>query len=703
VSNQSNVYSLMNSEFGIAALEYAKLGWSVFPCCPIRNSCTGCGWADCKSPGKHPLISGGFKNATRDLEQINEWWTRWPDANIGIATGTASGFFALDLDGEPAFRELEKLQAQFGKLPKTMTVKTCKGVHQYYCSVKDTTIRSRGRIDNLPIDVRGEGGYVVGPPSNHKSGSQYSWIHSPQETPLAGAPAGLVDWLTKANEPTMKAINADPNSFTAMTNVPDLSNHPGVSDGARHNVALQLVGRELGRGIAPLEVFRLAWEVWNPKNNPPMDHCELFQIVSDLSNKEAEKLGFGVSSQPEWPQARKEVYHGVLGEMVYMMEPETEADPIAIHLQMMTIFGAMIGRSAHFALGPTREYGNLYATIAGDSAMARKGTSWSWARSAMTLPGCPITIPPIKSGVVSGEAIIWNVRDAEDLDMLGPADKTGKKRDPDKGIEDKRLILHESEFGSLLNVSKRECNTTSAGLRDAWDRGDLQTVAKNSAAKATGAYIAMVGHITIQELCRLITVTDMLNGFANRIIWAAARRTKELAIGRDMPDLTEQQRWLSDAVVLASETFRVQLDTGANKRWVEMYHSLTQTRPGLMGAILARGSTQVLKLALLYALVDKSKTILLPHLEAAYALWKYSEASCGLIFKAVTGDQLADKLLTFARESRRTKTECFQKFSGHCTKSQLDNAIRTLVNQGLAKIEKGVSSGGRPPEYLVAL
>jgi hypothetical protein len=195
----------------------------------------------------------------------------------------------------------------------------------------------------------------------------------------------------------------------------------------------------------------------------------------------------------------------------------------------------------------------------------------------------------------------------------------------------------------------------------------------------------------------------MLNGFANRIIWIAAKRTKELAIGRDMPDLTEQQRWLSDAVVLASKTSRVQLDSGANKRWTEMYHSLTQTRQGLMGAILARGSTQVLKLALLYALIDKSTTIQIPHLEAAYALWEFSEASCRLIFKAVTGDQIADKLLTFAREARRTKSECFQKFSGHCTKFQLDNAIRTLVDQGLAKIEKGVSSGGRPPEYLIAL
>ena len=83
-----------------AALDYAARGWLVLPLHSIRaDGCCTCGKSDCTSPGKHPRTLHGLKNATTEVEQVHRWWAQWPDANIGIATGDASGLVVVDLDG----------------------------------------------------------------------------------------------------------------------------------------------------------------------------------------------------------------------------------------------------------------------------------------------------------------------------------------------------------------------------------------------------------------------------------------------------------------------------------------------------------------------------------------------------------------------------------------------------------------------------
>ena len=104
------------------ALAYAdKMGWAIFPLHTIKDDLCTCSNKECKSPGKHPRISGGYKSATTDKRTINEWWGRWPYSNIGIATGKVNGIMVVDIDPRNRGNEsFEELISEYGPLPDTV-------------------------------------------------------------------------------------------------------------------------------------------------------------------------------------------------------------------------------------------------------------------------------------------------------------------------------------------------------------------------------------------------------------------------------------------------------------------------------------------------------------------------------------------------------------------------------------------------------
>ena len=122
---------------------------------------------------RHPRVRGGFKVATTDARQIEEWWRKWPDANVGIATGAVSGIMVIDVDGEKGLAMLLALVAQHGALPPTAVVKTARGWHLYFLMPAGCQRIPCSSGDGL--DVRADGGYVVAPPSRHASGHIYQW------------------------------------------------------------------------------------------------------------------------------------------------------------------------------------------------------------------------------------------------------------------------------------------------------------------------------------------------------------------------------------------------------------------------------------------------------------------------------------------------------------------------------------------------
>lgn len=160
-----------------AALYYARRGWPIFPLYePNDDGRCSCGKQNCSSPGKHPRTKHGVLDATTNEARILQWWTQWSNANIGLATGNASGILVLDIDpargGEKSF---EELKAKYGNLSETLQCSTGGGGRHLYFLYPPRPVGNR--VDFMPgLDVRGDGGYVVLPPSGHVSGATYKWM-----------------------------------------------------------------------------------------------------------------------------------------------------------------------------------------------------------------------------------------------------------------------------------------------------------------------------------------------------------------------------------------------------------------------------------------------------------------------------------------------------------------------------------------------
>jgi hypothetical protein len=157
-----------------AALGYAGKGWQVFPVHAVIDGRCTCGDPSCRYPGKHPRTLHGFKDATTDPKVINTWWSNWPDANVAIVTGAQSGLVVLDIDPRNrGFESLAELISMNGEIPRTLRSRTGGGGRHIFFQHPGHHVKSHTMMPG--IDLKGDGGYVVAPPSIHASGERYEW------------------------------------------------------------------------------------------------------------------------------------------------------------------------------------------------------------------------------------------------------------------------------------------------------------------------------------------------------------------------------------------------------------------------------------------------------------------------------------------------------------------------------------------------
>lgn len=304
----------------------------------------------------------------------------------------------------------------------------------------------------------------------------------------------------------------------------------------------------------------------------------------------------------DWPQLDPRAIRGVIGDFIRTVEPHTEADPAAILVQALIAFGSILKRSSYFTVEADRHYMNLFAVMVGDTSKGRKGTSGSYVRRMFAAVDPDWTNTHILSGLSSGEGVIWAVRDPIEKQEPIRENKrpTGTYRTVivDPGIEDKRLLVMEGEFAQCLRVMQREGNTLNALLRQAWDSGDLRILTKNNPAQSTGAHISIVGHITKDELCRLVDGTDASNGFLNRFLWCCVRRSKVLPEGGSPHEaaLDPIIQRLGQAVQFGRTAGELKRDEAARETWRYVYPVLSEGKPGLLGAVLSRAEAQVMRL-----------------------------------------------------------------------------------------------------------
>ncbi len=290
------------SELLAAALGYAQRGWQVFPCKPL---------------GKQPATPHGFKDATTDAAQIRRWWAAMPSANIGLRTGAASGVFVIDIDvkgGVPGYDHWLALckAHDWRSTPHVLAAGTPSGgMHSYFAQVEGIGI-ARGSLP-AGIDVRGDGGYVLLPPSDVDAPTTriingarlpYSWLY-PDATAIMSAPAWLVDMLrSKTAQPIIERRaqvqiepkDALPANAAAIEGVLRVLAEAG--EGERNNRLLWCACRLFDHGLASAQVeahlLPLAAQVGLPER----------EAVKTIGS--AEKQERRPTDQPDYaPQERK--------------------------------------------------------------------------------------------------------------------------------------------------------------------------------------------------------------------------------------------------------------------------------------------------------------------------------------------------------------------------------------------------------------
>lgn len=402
-------------------------------------------------------------------------------------------------------------------------------------------------------------------------------------------------------------------------------------------------------------------------------------------------------SEQRWPEPlAAEAFAGLAGEVAELFSPHTEADPTAVLVQFITAFANAVGPAPHVMVGPTRHGTRISAVVVGNTSRARKGDSWQCVRELFKHAEPDWLSRCVSTGLSTGEGLINVVKDGM-IDLGQPGRVVG-------GEIDRRVLAVETEFGRTLRAMAREGNTLSAVLRDAWDGRDLAVMTRGTPLRATGAHIGIIGHVTVPELRRELSATDAHNGFANRFLWTCAKRSKFLPDPAPVPQNSLEH--LAARVTMTLDAARrlgtLMRDEDTRALWREIYPSLTHDHGGLAGDILARSEAQVLRLSMVYALLDTSPLIRPHHLAAAVALWDYCTASVFHIFGSASGDGIADDILRFlSRGGEHSRTDISALLGRNVKSERITVALTSLERSGriACRIQE---SGGRPTEIWSA-
>ncbi len=390
---------------------------------------------------------------------------------------------------------------------------------------------------------------------------------------------------------------------------------------------------------------------------------------------------------PMWPVLHEDACHGLVGEVVDGVLPHTEADPAALALTLLAEFGCAAGRDRYAIAGAAQHPAKLFGVVVGRTSSARKGTAAAEIARLFEVADPKFAHFHVAGGLSSGEGLVFAVRDGAD--------------EEDSGVLDKRLFVFEPEFSRVLAVSRREGSNLSQIIREAWDGKRMATMTRRDPMKATGHHINVIAHITVEELRRSLTSTDIANGFGNRFLFALAKRSKKLPSGGSLEEgvIKDLGKKLGRALEQAREKGQVmRRSPGAETLWAEIYNAIDDNIDGILGSIVARAPAQMLRLSVAYALLDMSTTIEVVHVKAAQAMWDFCEASARWIYGDVIGDEVADRLLEglqHAGDGGLDATQQFALFGRNVTKERLDAARLVLETQGLITTTTE-ESGGRP-------
>jgi hypothetical protein len=440
---------------------------------------------------------------------------------------------------------------------------------------------------------------------------------------------------------------------------------------------------------------------------------DLVPVDLDAETAAASTNGHGAAAAPaveatkatsgqSWPVMDPAAFYGIPGEAVRAISPYTEADPAAILLQLLCVIGVSIGPAPRIHAGLEPQPARLQVWVVGESAIGRKGSSWGAARAIMNTADQGFMETRVLSGFGSGEALV----DAA----------------ADESARDCRLLVLAREGGHLLSVIKRQGDTTSTVLRDAYDTDTLAVRSRAKTSIARQAHIGLIAHITPADLVGMLTETQIRNGFANRGLFCSSRRPHLIPRGGPAPrSVDDIAARLGDAIRRARVLVEVRFSHDAGNAWDEAYGRFGADAPSpLLADLEARGDMHALRLAMILALLDGTPVIEVHHLDAALAVWRYCRDSARYVFGPDGAMEDARELSEMARLQKRFEDDLARLDEALQAAGQLSGREQRLVftnNRSAAHIgrlrkeliargqaaEVNENTGGRPRRLLVTV
>ena len=699
-----------------------------------------------------------FQERLPTVEELDRWYSTGR-SGIGLVCGAVSGGLellewegrAVDagvLDDYKAAANAAGLGDLFDRVAAGYSERSPSGgIHLLYrCPNPKTTKLARLADKEVLIETKGEGGYVIVAPTNgrvHPDGGTWQLVCGGLDSivTITDEERDELHALARAFDETPEPIpeTLRPGSggssglrpgddFNRRTDWPAVLGPHGWTEVFVRGSTIywRRPGKVRGwsattnrTGNDTLIVFSSStpFESWDGSGKAPsyskfearaiLDHGGDFEAAArtlaaegygdqpQQRQRQDDAPGHAGQQDDDWPVLDRAAFHGLAGRVVATLGPHTEADPAGLLLAFLAFFGSSVGAGPHALADGCMHALRLFVALVGDTSRSRKGTTSARVRSVFEHADPAWTNDRIMSGFGSGEAIVDEVRDPK----MG-VDKDGNPMVTDPGVEDKRLLVLEGEFARILAVAAREGSTISAIIRDAWDFGRLAARARSQKSVATGAHVSFVVNITVDELRRRLSETEMANGLANRYLFGCVRRSKLLPCGGqiDPAELHRLGTEVRSTLQAARKITRLERTAEAEKLWAEMYAEMAKGPGGLLGAITARAEAQTLRLSVGYALLDGSAVIEAVHLRAAYALWRYCEDSAAYIFGNALGDDVADRLLAAIRAEGDAGLDFTGQTAvfGRNIKAKRLAAARTEL-EGLGLIRTvAEETGGRP-------
>ena len=386
-----------------------------------------------------------------------------------------------------------------------------------------------------------------------------------------------------------------------------------------------------------------------------------------------------------------------LGAIVRCVASDTEADPAALLVQLLVATGVAVGLGPRLEIGGTTHHARTHLLIVGRTAEGRKGESWSVVQRVMRAALSEGEWDEYEvGGLSSGEGLIQAVEDGDVADG--------------EAVPEKRRVAFEPEFARTLRVSRREANTLSSVLRQAWDTTSFRVMTR-VARRATNVHLAVIGQITPEELRTEVDLVDQQNGLLNRFLVCYSHRRHLRPSPRiDWRTLETHADDLGRVIRAGQRDLLFDRDRQADSLWRSIYYAMNDLSSPIP-AVEARGAPMMARLSLIFAILDGQTLIRVPHVRAAAEVWWYAVQSTRRAYgerSARFGDPTADAILREFRdqatiEGRRpvvSQTEVHHALGRNAGRGNVTAALRLLAEHGL--LERVVQStdasrkAGRP-------